>query len=59
MKGVVCRVSIVKRGRLGIAFSAYCRKCDRPLGTFSQHESAMNWAQAHATSSKHIRGNDG
>lgn len=36
-------------------FKVYCFKCVRLLGTFSQHESAMAWAQAHAYGSKHIR----
>jgi len=37
------------------AFVLWCPVCDRSLGTFSKHESAMNWAQAHAGGSKHIR----
>lgn len=38
------------------SFHVTCNICKRSLGTFSKHESAMAWAQAHATSSKHIRG---
>lgn len=48
----VCEVTIVGPGR----FKVRCNKCKRPIGTFSQHESAMNWAQVHARSSKHIEG---
>lgn len=33
----------------------YCYTCVRLLGTFSLHESAMNWAQAHARSKVHLR----
>lgn len=36
-------------------FKVYCYRCVRLLGTFSQHESAMNWAQAHARSKVHLR----
>lgn len=36
-------------------FNLRCNQCDRFLGTFSQHISAMEWAHAHAISSKHIR----
>lgn len=36
-------------------FNLWCNQCDRLLGTFSQHESAMAWAHAHASGSKHIR----
>jgi hypothetical protein len=47
----ICHVWILGPGK----FEAYCNKCDRPLATFSQHESAMNWAQAHARSKVHIK----
>lgn len=50
-----CRVTIIDIGPMGIAFKAACLRCDRNLGVFSQHESAMNWAQAHARSKVHIR----
>lgn len=36
-------------------FEVRCNVCERVLGGFSQHESAMAWAQAHAAGSKHIR----
>lgn len=48
-------VTIAGPGR----FEIRCGVCDRLIGTFSKHESAMNWAQAHAYSSKHIRGSNG
>lgn len=35
-------------------FNLRCNRCDRFLGTFSQHESAMNWAQAHARTTVHL-----
>lgn len=59
MKRTICKVRIIRTGFFKGKFGITCNACDRALGTFSQHESAMNWAQAHATSSKHIRGNDG
>lgn len=34
----------------------FCNICHRLIGTFSKHESAMNWAHAHANGSKHIKG---
>lgn len=54
----VCKVHIYWYGDLPrqTVYQVYCLKCGRILGTFSKHESAMNWAQAHAMGSKHIRG---
>lgn len=46
----LCIVTIAGPGK----FDVWCDVCNRLLGTFSQHESAMNWAQAHARSKKHI-----
>ena len=45
------KVTIAGPGR----FDVYCELCDRLIGMFSQHESAMNWAQAHARSQVHLR----
>lgn len=39
-------------------FNLKCNICKRVLGSFSQHESAMAWAHAHASGSKHIRGEE-
>lgn len=52
MRRGICIVTIAGPGR----FEVFCDTCIRLLGTFSKHESAMNWAQAHARGSKHIRG---
>lgn len=55
MKGV-CTVKIIDwDSDLLTLFQVRCRKCVRSLGSFSQHESAMAWADAHARGSKHIR----
>ena len=52
-----CKVTIIGwDSPLRTVFQIECRKCDRMLGTFTQHESAMAWAHAHAGGSKHIRG---
>lgn len=40
-------------------FRVDCNTCKRMLGNFTQHESAMAWAQVHAASSKHIIGREG
>lgn len=52
----VCTVKILFwYSVLPTVFEITCHRCERVLGAFSQHESAMAWAQAHATGSKHIR----
>lgn len=57
MKGARCTVKILFwRPDEQTVFEIRCNVCKRALGSFSQHESAMAWAQAHATGSKHIRG---
>jgi len=53
----VCTVKILFwYSVLPTVFQIDCHRCKRMIGTFSQHESAMAWAQAHAASSKHIEG---
>lgn len=37
-------------------FHVRCEACDRTLGSFNQHKSALAWARAHAKESKHIKG---
>lgn len=52
----VCSVKILFwRPEEATKFEVRCHECERALGKFSQHESAMAWAQAHASGSKHIR----
>lgn len=46
----ICEVAIAGPRR----FEVHCNRCNRLIATFSQHESAMNWAQAHARSKVHI-----
>lgn len=56
MSDRICTVKIVDwDSDLLTLFQVTCRECDRSLGSFSKHESAMAWAQAHATGSKHLR----
>lgn len=56
MKRTVCTVKILFwRWDERTVFEIRCNICKRELGSFSQHESAMAWAQVHATGSKHIR----
>lgn len=53
----VCTVKIAGWAwTLPTLYQVRCNRCQRHLGSFSQHESAMAWAQAHAMGSKHIRG---
>lgn len=56
-RAAVCTVKILfwRPGERTV-FEVRCHKCKRVLGAFSQHETAMAWAQVHAYSSKHIGG---
>ena len=55
MEQAVCTVKIRGwKSWLRTQFEVRCNVCRRSLGMFSQHESAMAWADAHAYSSKHI-----
>lgn len=58
MRGAgVCNVKVFFwRPTERTVFQVRCNACKRVLGEFSQHESAMAWAQAHAHGSKHIGG---
>lgn len=57
MVDTICTVTIHDwEGPLSTLFGVKCKVCKRALGTFTVHESAMAWADAHARSSKHIRG---